>query len=1031
MATYYGTTGTDTFSGGSRDIFVFTPADVGAADSVDGGTQATLLIQGSGAIAASDLVGFRNLSTLAFGNGGLSVTVNDAVPFTATAVSVTGSSGDDTFDAAAVTTGAMYITPGAGADTLLTGSQNDIFYFDIDELTGADFISAGASSGGDDIISFANAGTLTAADFAQVYGVERLVLADGTNHVTLGSTFGQMGVQGSAGDDYVDASATLNGANFNAGEGLDTFIAGSGFSTIAIRAEELAGDTLDGRGRGALAISSIDVLDSTDLANVSGIGSLRFAQDAHIVMDAAFAARNVIAAIQGSAGPDAIDARYNTSGIQWQPGTGDDRLYSGAGDDLFNLVANRLDANDIVSGGAGNDTLFLTGSGATTTALSAADLAGVGGIEGLTLSGAVDVELDDAFASTAQDHRVSFSLSAGNRLQTIDAAALSGENRIYVMTYTASNVLLGGAGDDVFQFAGGAIDAGDTVAGNGGRDTLILNDRVLADAAALSGMSGVELIALGGASAGVHLDDAVLAANGARIAITAGAAQNLVDASAVADAGNGVDVTVSRGTSALTGGAGADIFRFARTSGFAATVTGGDGAAADVLQLRAAGSYAPAMLAGVSGVEQIVLASGGAALALTDALVGTAQAQRLVVAGGAGDDDVDASGVAGAGNRVEFVAGSGADTLTGGAGDDVFHFAPGALTAADAVTGGAGSDRLLLNAAGAVSLGSHVGEIETVSLGIGGIAVAVDDGFAAANAGRLAVRGGAGDDAFDAAAVTVAGFAVETDTGGGDDVLRGGVGSDTFRFLRADLSGADVVVGGEGAGVDTLRLLSSGAIAAADLAGVSGIERLLLASGNDMVAVSQALVASAKGQVLEVLGGGGYDMLSGVGLDGSATLILDGGTGNDVLTGGGAAVLTGGAGADTFRFMARGAAADRATDFASADDTLAFAAAAFDIAGTAFDLLADDATGTADLAGADVIRYAGTALADAGAVAAYLRANGTGAADGAFVLATDGAGRALLWHVTDASGASGTAALVADFGGTALTAFTLADFTLV
>ena len=923
MATYYGTTGTDNFTGASQDMFVFTPADIQAADRVNGGSQGTLVLQGTGTIAAASLVGFSNFGSLRFDNGGISITANGSVPFALRPVLVFGSAGNDTLDFSA-TTGSLALTvirTGGGDDRFVTNNNNDQFIMDADDLTGADYISAGAAT--NDTLTFETAGTVTAADFAQVYGIDKLVLAYGTNDITLGSTFGDLIVTGSNGSDRVDASAITGGLSVTAGSGLDTIIGGQGYNVFRITANQLAGDTLDAHGRGQLAISSYGTIDAADLANVSGFTSLSFSRDADFTADAAFSSRNAITSISGSSGSDTIDFSGSTDDIYWRTFTGDDRLYSGSGDDLFNIVAGRLDGSDVVSGGAGRDSIF-TGvyDPDGPYLLDEAALAGVTSIESFTLSGLINVTLSDRLVSSAEGHRVSFVMTAGGgSFHTIDATALTGDNRIYVMTYSQRNLLLGGEGDDVFQFADGAIDAGDVVDGNGGTDTLILNDRVLANAAALSGVSDLDVLLLGGGSAGAYLDDAFLASNGGRFAVTARAGLSMLDASAVVDAANSVDVTVLAGDSQLTGGAGADIFRLTRTD-LTTTIVGGDGSAQDVLQLRAAGSYEASALESVSGVEQIVLAAGGALVVLSDALVGSADGQRVVVSGGAGSDGVDASEVTGAGNHVEIIAGA------------------------------------------------------------------------------------------------------------GDDVLSGGAGADGFRFLHGELNADDVVSGGMG--IDTLRLLSSGTIAAGDLAQVSGIERILLASGDDTVTVGQALAGTADAQALEVLGGGGNDVLSGDGLDGSAPLVLNGGAGDDVLTGGGRAVLIGGEGADTFRFAARGAVEDTVADFASADDMLAFAAAQFAVTGGAIDVLTEDHTGIDDLGGADVIRYAGTLLGSAEAVSDYLLANGTGTAGGgAFVIGVDGAGDTLLYHTTDASGAGGDVVLVASLSATAAGSLTLADFTLI
>lgn len=191
--------------------------------------------------------------------GNLDFTMNDGTFLktntTATAATLTGS--DDA----------------SGGDQLISGAAGDTFSFDdaTSDLTAADVVTGGE---GTDIISFVNADTgITTADFTLVTGVEKVVLADGANTMTLGDEIeaaGVLTVDGSASSgvltlsdddvtaiDYVveDGSGAANidleqatgDLTINGNGGADDIVAGSGDDTI----DGGTGDDLFSGGAGA------------------------------------------------------------------------------------------------------------------------------------------------------------------------------------------------------------------------------------------------------------------------------------------------------------------------------------------------------------------------------------------------------------------------------------------------------------------------------------------------------------------------------------------------------------------------------------------------------------------------------------------------------------------------------------------------------------------------------------------------------------------------------------------------------------
>ena len=208
-------------------------------------------------------------------------------------------------------------------------------------------------------------------------------------------------------------------------------------------------------------------------------------------------------------------------------------------------------------------------------------------------------------------------------------------------------------------------------------------------------------------------------------------------------------------------------------------VQGGGGT--DTLAFLNAGTVAAASLAGVSGIEQVALAAGTNSVTLNDAFA-NANAAILTIRGSTGDDTIDASADTSTAHAINVIAGTGNDTLKGGAGNDTFRFNVGDLTGADVVQGGGGTDTLAFLNAGTVTAASLAGVsgIEHITLAPGTNSITFNDTFANANAAMLTVYGSTGDDTIDASADTSTAHAITVYAGAGNDTLIGGAGNDTF-----------------------------------------------------------------------------------------------------------------------------------------------------------------------------------------------------------------------------------------------------------
>jgi len=321
--------------------------------------------------------------------------------------------------------------------------------------------------------------------------------------------------------------------------------------------------------------------------------------------------------------------------------------------------------------------------------------------------------------------------------------------------------------------------------------------------------------------------------------------------------------------------------------------------------------------------------------------------------GGAGNDDVSGNG----GNDFFDLSQGGADTASGGAGNDAVYFGA-AFGAGDRFDGGAGADTVILDGvytgANRVVVGAgQLANIETLTLAAGaagspaGYDIVWQDGNLAAGQQLLVYAGAlAGNESltFDGSAEAHGYFIVYG--GAGTDNLKGGAGSDGFYFGPGKFSQADHVDGG-GGGQNQIGLDGSYDFSATGLGTLGGnftnIQTIILYTGDPQdtanpypnhyhIVTNDAAVAL--GQTLTIYGvqlasdlafdgsaesDGAFRILSGAGND-----TIAGGQGNDLLYGnGGADILTGGGGNDLFVYtdtvQSSGANIDRITDFSAGD----------------------------------------------------------------------------------------------------------------
>jgi Ca2+-binding RTX toxin-like protein len=269
----------------------------------------------------------------------------------------------------------------------------------------------------------------------------------------------------------------------------------------------------------------------------------------------------------------------------------------------------------------------------------------------------------------------------------------------------------------------------------------------------------------------------------------------------------------------------------------------------------------------------------------------------------------------------DLTAGSGQNTVLGGAGNDIFKLG-GTLDAQDTIDGGSGVNTLVLNGNYAdLTLGdSTLTDINKIDLtGANSYDITTADGTVAANhtlfVDAKTIRPG-GTLTFDGSAETNGSFKFflgaapgSSVTGGaGNDyfygggsgvTMNGGAGNDHFVF-GPNFDGTDNIDGGTG--VNTVELrgdYSAGLTFGAD--SLQNIQHLIVGAG-DSYDLTLSPTNVEAGQSLKVYGSALHspDTLTFDGSLAQGDLFLIGGEGNDTLTGGSARnTFTGGLGADT------------------------------------------------------------------------------------------------------------------------------------
>jgi hypothetical protein len=308
--TVYAGTGNDNIDAGAdNDLIVFNGTDtLTADDTVDGGANTDKVrVDVTAAISFTLDADFTNVETLELADQGtdgfgasitLASTFNNGVNLTIDAssfdaevldIDLTVLEAAETLNlnASAVNNGeSLSILGGAandtvflgvGSDTVSLGLGNDRLKIDIDDLTSADALSGGGETSAD-TLEFTTAGTIADTDFTNVTEFETLVLANGSNNVTLDdqaydSGNGIVSVVGGTGADRITTYA-------DEGQRADLTInlgSDSAIDTIVLRNNALTTNSSSLSGGGILTTQA------SDAASYSfGSGDFQYDPNGHL-----------------------------------------------------------------------------------------------------------------------------------------------------------------------------------------------------------------------------------------------------------------------------------------------------------------------------------------------------------------------------------------------------------------------------------------------------------------------------------------------------------------------------------------------------------------------------------------------------------------------------------------------------------------------------------------------------------------------------------------------------------------------------
>ena len=589
----------------------------GGNDILNGNGGADILIGGAGD---------DTLNSGGYGIASYSTAPSGVIVDLALTTQNTGGAGTDTFN------GIMGLIGSAFGDTL---SGTDAVDNQIDGLAGNDFLYG---KGGNDTLDGGAGNDLIDGGT----GIDTAVYSAATSGVTVDLSNPAAQNTGGAGTDTLVLIERLLGSNYDdvltGDSNANVLTGGNGNDTLNGNggADQLYGDAgndifiVNNTGVSVFDFSGTDEV-RTNLSSYtlgSGIENLRFTGSGGFTGTG----NDLANLVYGGTGADVLSGAAGNDTL-FLNGGGSDSANGGNDNDIF-YYGTALDSSDSNDGGAGTDTLVLQGNVIVT--LAAASLVNIEGISlqsgatttwGDTANNRYDYSLTmiDANVAAGQQMRINAqSLQAGEDFTFNGSAETDG--RFLVYGGNGVDNLTGGAGSDIFFFEAGRFGASDHVVGGAGNDALVISGGNGSNvttflAGSFSGIESLSFNARFATAPGatpsydVTMQDGNIA-TGAYLIVNGsslGTAQTLAFNGSAETHGRFIEYG-GAGSDTLIGGSGNDLFYAA---GGADALTGGGGA--DIFQYRSTtdsrGSFIDTIKDFVSGVDDIDLS-------LIDAITG-------------------------------------------------------------------------------------------------------------------------------------------------------------------------------------------------------------------------------------------------------------------------------------------------------------------------------------------------------------------------------------------------------------------------
>jgi Ca2+-binding RTX toxin-like protein len=360
-------------------------------------------------------------------------------------------------------------------------------------------------------------------------------------------------------------------------------------------------------------------------------------------------------------------------------GDADDQVFGESGNDR--MIWNPGDDTDLNEGGADTDTVEVNGGNGAEQFTTTANGTRVRFDRVNPAPFSIDIGTSEKLTVNANGGDDSYS-ATGNLAALIAITVDGGTGNDNLLGSNGNDILLGGDGNDFVDGQQG----NDTAFLGAGNDTFQWDPGDGSDT--VEGQDGADKMAFNGANIAENMD---VSANGGRVRFTRNVAAIVMDLNDV----ESIDVKALGGADNLVVNdvSGTDLTNV--SADLNATGGGDDGAADNVITTATNGDD----VVTVSGTGPSAQVNGLPALVSVSGAIATND--RLTVNALAGDDVVDASGLAagsilltadGGDNDDVLIGGGGDDTLLGGAGDDVLIGGPGA----DILDGGTG-DNVVIN----------------------------------------------------------------------------------------------------------------------------------------------------------------------------------------------------------------------------------------------------------------------------------------------------------------------------------------------